>query len=168
MRAQGPHYRVAFRRRREGRTDYRKRLRLLRGERPRAVVRKTLTQTLVQVVESAPEGDRVLASACGADLKEIGWPVGTGNVPAAYLTGFLAGKRARAKGVSAAVLDIGLHEPTKGGRVFAALQGLLDAGIDVPHDKEILPPPARLRGEHISEAVPNAFEEAKKKLEAIG
>ncbi|EQD30588.1 50S ribosomal protein L18P, partial [mine drainage metagenome] len=34
----GPRYRVAFRRRREGKTDYRARLRLLKSDRPRAVV----------------------------------------------------------------------------------------------------------------------------------
>ncbi len=166
MKKQGPHVRVAFRRRREGKTDYRRRQRLLRNEAPRAVVRKTLNQTLVQIVEAEAAGDRVLASARSLDLKEHGWSVGTGNVPAAYLTGYLAGRRAVAKGVKAAVLDIGLQEPTKGGRVFAALQGLLDAGVQVPHSKEILPAKSRVRGEHIGEAVVKAFDATKAKLEA--
>ncbi len=166
MKKQGPHFRVAFRRRREGKTDYRRRQRLLRNEAPRAVVRKTLNQTLVQIVEAEAAGDRVLASARSLDLKEHGWSVGTGNVPAAYLTGYLAGRRAVAKGVKAAVLDIGLQEPTKGGRVFAALQGLLDAGVQVPHSKEILPAKSRVRGEHIGEAVVKAFDATKAKLEA--
>jgi large subunit ribosomal protein L18 len=133
---------------------------------PRAVVRKTLNQTLVQIVEADAGGDHVLASARSMDLKEHGWSVGTGNVPAAYLTGYLAGKRAAAKGVKSAVLDIGIQEPTKGGRVFAALQGLLDAGIQVPHSKEILPAKARVRGEHIGEAVVKDFDAVKAKLEA--
>ncbi len=166
MKKQGPHYRVAFRRRREGKTDYRRRQRLLRSEAPRAVVRKTLNQTLVQIVEAEAAGDRVLAAARSLDLKEHGWSVGTGNVPAAYLTGYLAGRRAVAKGVKSAVLDIGLQEPTKGGRVFAALQGLLDAGLQVPHSKEILPAKSRVRGEHIGEAVVKSFEAVKAKLEA--
>ncbi len=167
MKQQGPHFRVGFRRRREGKTDYRRRQRLLRSESPRAVVRKTLNQTLVQIVEAESGGDRVLASARSLDLKEHGWSVGTGNVPAAYLTGYLAGKRAIAKGITAAVLDIGLQEPTRGGRVFAALQGLLDAGLRVPHSKEILPVKARIRGEHIGDAVSNAFDAVKAKLEAV-
>ncbi len=166
MKTQGPHYRVPFRRRREGKTDYRRRQRLLRSATPRAVVRKTLNQTLVQIVEADAGGDRVLASARSLDLNEHGWAVGTGNVPAAYLTGYLAGKRAVAKGVKGAVLDIGLQEPTKGGRVFAALQGLLDAGVDVPHSKDILPAKARIRGEHIGEAVVKSFDSVKAKLEA--
>ncbi len=166
MKHQGPHFRVAFRRRREGKTDYRRRQRLLRSAVPRAVVRKTLNQTLVQIVEADAGGDRVLASAGSLDLKEHGWSVGTGNVPAAYLTGFLAGKRAIAKGVKAAVLDIGVQEPTKGGRVFAALQGLIDAGLEVPHGEEVLPAKERIRGEHIGDAVVKSFDAVKAKLEA--
>lgn len=166
MKKQGPHYRVAFRRRREARTDYRARAKLLRSNRPRAVVRKTLNQTLVQIVQAEPSGDRVLASAQSNDLKEHGWAVGTGNVPAAYLTGYLAGKRAVAKGVTQAILDIGLHEPTKGGRVFAALQGLLDSGVTVPHSKDVLPSKDRVVGKHISETVTKAFADVKAKLEA--
>lgn len=165
MKNQGPHFRVAFRRRREGKTDYRRRQRLLRSEAPRAVVRKTLNQTLVQIVEAEAGGDRVVASARSMDLKEHGWSVGTGNVPAAYLTGLLAGKRAVAKGVKSAVLDIGVQVPTKGGRVFAALQGLVDAGVNVPHSKEILPDKKRIRGEHIGEAVVKSFDVVKAKLE---
>ncbi len=166
MKHQGPHFRVGFRRRREGRTDYRRRQRLLRSALPRAVVRKTLNQTLVQIVEADAAGDRVVASAQSADLREHGWSVGTGNVPAAYLTGYLAGKRAVAKGIKSAVLDIGVQEPTRGGRVFAALQGLVDAGLEVPHSEEILPAKERIRGEHIGEAVVKSFEEVKAKLEA--
>ena len=165
MKAQGPHYRVAFRRRREGRTDYRHRQRLLKSRAPRAVVRKTLNQTLVQLVESDPQGDRVIAAARSLDLRAFGWTAGAGNVPAAYLTGYLAGKRAKAKGIAQAVLDIGRHEPTKGGRLFAALQGLLDAGIEIPSGGGIAPSPGRLRGDHIGDAVTKIFDDVKKKLE---
>ncbi|HEY7587986.1 MAG TPA: 50S ribosomal protein L18 [Thermoplasmata archaeon] len=167
MKKQGPHYRVAFRRRREERTDYRAREKLLRAGKARAVVRKTLNQTLVQIVEADARGDRVLAAAQSNDLKEHGWSVGTGNVPAAYLTGYLAGKRAAAKGVTEAVLDIGLHEPTKGGRVFAALQGLLDSGLRLPFGKAVLPSKDRIQGKHISETVTKAFADVKAKLEGI-
>ena len=68
----------------------------------------------------------------------------TGNLPAAYLTGYLAGKRASEKGMNDAVLDIGLKEPAKGAAVFAALKGMLDAGLEIPHGKEVLPPKDRL------------------------
>jgi len=163
---QGPRFRVRFRRHREGRTDYRLRARLLRGERPRAVVRKTLNHMIVQIVEADATGDRILASANSKELAEHGWSAGTGNVPAAYLTGFLAGRRAAAKGIPDAVLDIGLHKPTRGGRVFAALQGLLDGGLAVPHSPEVLPSKERVRGEHIGAEIPKAFDAVKAKLEA--
>lgn len=166
MRKQGPHYRVPFRRRRSGRTDYRMRAKLLRSAKPRAVVRKTLNQTIVQIVVSEPTGDRVVASAQSLELRKHGWTAGTGNVPAAYLTGYLAGKRAAAKGVSEAVLDIGRQRPSKGGRVFAALGGLLESGVALPHDAAVLPTKERLRGSHIQETVAKLFDDVKAKLEA--
>ncbi|NIP36754.1 MAG: 50S ribosomal protein L18, partial [Thermoplasmata archaeon] len=66
--ARGPRYHVPFRRRREGKTDFRKRLRHLRSGMPRLVVRRTLTKTIVQVAEYSPEGDRVLAQASSPEL----------------------------------------------------------------------------------------------------
>jgi large subunit ribosomal protein L18 len=166
VKTQGPHYRVPFRRRREGRTDYRHRAHTLRAGVPRAVVRKTLNQTLVQLVVADATGDRVIASARSFDLREFGWSAGAGNVPAAYLTGLLAGRRAKTNGITDAVLDIGLHKPSKGGRVFAALQGLLDAGLTIPHGEDIAPSAERIRGDHIGEAVTKIFADVKKKLEA--
>ena len=166
MKRQGPHYRVPFRRRREGRTDYRVRSKLLRSAKPRAVVRKTLNQTIVQLVVADPAGDRVLATAQSLELKDHGWAAGTGNLPAAYLTGFLAGKKAAAKGITEAILDIGVQRPSKGGRLFAALQGLVDSGVAVPHSKDVLPAKDRLRGAHINEEVPKQFDAVKQKLEA--
>jgi len=162
---QGPHYRVPFRRRREGRTDYRVRSKLLRSQKARAVVRKTLNQTIVQLVTPDPAGDRVVAAAQSLELKEHGWSAGTGNLPAAYLTGFLAGKKASAKGVKEAVLDIGVQRPSKGGRLFAALQGLVDSGVAVPHSPDVLPSKDRVRGAHIAADVPKQFDAVKAKME---
>jgi len=163
---QGPHYRVPFRRRREGRTDYRVRSKLLRSGKARAVVRKTLNQMIVQFILPDKSGDRILASAQSRELKEHGWSAGTGNLPAAYLTGFLAGRRASAQGLKEAVLDIGTQRPSRGGRVFAALQGLLDSGVVVPHSPEVLPAKERVRGAHIGEEIPKQFDAVKSELEA--
>ena len=147
--AQGPTYRVKFRRRREGKTNYYRRKRLLLSKRPRLVVRKTNTNTIVQVVNATVVGDATVASAVSAELSKHGWLAGTGNVPAAYLTGFLAGLRAKSRGVKEAVLDVGLNPPVKGSRIYAALKGAIDAGLDVPHDPEVLPDESRISGEHI-------------------
>jgi len=166
MRRHGPHYRVPFRRRREGRTDYRRRLNLLRAEIPRAVVRKTNTGVVVQLSEYTERGDKVLASAVANELRKLGWSGATGNIPAAYLTGFLAGKRAAAKGVTSAVLDLGRQHPTKGGRLFAVLKGLLDAGLAIPHDKSVLPAEDRIKGAHLGDGAAAKFAATKAKVEA--
>lgn len=147
----GPRYRVPLRRRREGKTNYYKRFKLVISGKPRFVVRRTNKYIIVQVTEARIEGDRVIAAAHSRELvKKYGWLGGTKNTSAAYLTGLLAGLRALKAGVTEAVLDIGLASPTPGSRVFAALKGGLDAGIRIPHSAEILPPMERVRGEHIA------------------
>lgn len=164
--AHGPRYKVPFRRRREGRTDYRQRARLLRGHVPRAVVRVTLRNVSVQLIDYDPKGDRVIVVAHSRELVEMGWDQATGNIPAAYLTGFLAGKRAKQKGLSNAVLDIGLKEPTKGSGVFAALKGMVDAGLEIPHGKDVLPSKERLMGKHIGDDVEKMVQNVKTRMEA--
>ncbi len=149
--ARGPRYRVPLRRRREGKTDYYRRLKLVKSGKPRLVVRKTLNYIIVQVVEARVEGDRVIAAAHSRELGKLyGWLGGGKNTCAAYLTGLLAGYRALAKGVREAVLDIGLNVPSKGSRVFAALKGALDSGLKIPHSEEVLPSEDRLKCEHVS------------------
>ena len=148
--ADGPRYAVPYRRRREGRTDYKLRRALVRSGKPRAVVRLTNKYVLVQVAEATPNGDVVKAAASSKELSKLGWKGGQGNLPAAYLTGALAARRAVAGGVKEAILDIGLRGPTKGSKIFAALKGLADSGLIVPHSDEPLPPMDRINGTHIS------------------
>lgn len=144
-------YRVQLRRRREGKTDYRARKALILSEKPRLVARCSLKNVTVQLVVAKPNGDEVLASAHSRELtRNYGWKAPTGNVPAAYLTGLLCGLKAKAKGVEEAILDIGLAAPTKGARVFAALKGVLDAGLAVPCSEEKIVDD-RLEGKHIAE-----------------
>ena len=147
--AQGPTYRVKFRRRREGKTNYYRRRSLLLSRRSRLVVRKTNSDTIVQIINANVAGDVTVASAVARELPNYGWTAGTSNVPAAYLTGYLAGLRAKSRGVSGAILDIGLNPPIKGSRIYAALKGAIDAGLEVPHSPEILPDNSRVSGEHI-------------------
>ncbi|HSV41885.1 MAG TPA: 50S ribosomal protein L18 [Methanomassiliicoccales archaeon] len=164
--ANGPRYKVAFRRRREGRTDYRQRARLLRARIPRAVVRISLRNVSIQFIEYDAQGDRVIVTAHSRELQEMGWDKATGNLPAAYLTGYLAGKKAKAQGVESAVLDIGLKVPAKGSNIFAALKGMVDAGVDIPHGKEVLPADDRLMGKHIGDDVKKLVLDIKGRMEA--
>jgi large subunit ribosomal protein L18 len=162
--ATGPRYRVQFRRRREGKTDYRYRLKSLKSRLPRAVVRKSLKNTIVQFIEYDSKGDKILATASTLELKKLGWAASTSTTPAAYLVGLLAGKRAMKKEISEAVFDAGLQKPTKGSKMFASLKGMLDAGIVIPHGDSILPSEGRLKGEHLDENLAVKFEEVKNRI----
>lgn len=150
--AYGPRYRVAFRRRREGKTDYQQRRSLVLSGLPRMIVRSSLSSVSVQLAKAEVGGDKILASATSKELaKNYGWQGGRSNLPAAYLTGLICGYKAVAKGVKEAVLDIGLRAPTKGSLIFATLKGILDAGVAIPHDEKKLPDEKRIQGQHISD-----------------
>ncbi len=164
----GTRRRSVFRRRQSGQTDYHRRLKLLRGKKARAVVRVSNTRVTCQMVNWSAGGDIVLASVTGTDLtKKYDWPAefSQKSVPACYLVGFALGKEAISKGCTDAVLDIGLAGSAPGGRVFSALKGMIDAGMDIPHSDEILPEDDRLNGAHISDNVSAAVESTKTKIE---
>lgn len=164
----GTRRRSIFRRRLSGQTDYHRRLKLLRGKKARAVVRVSNTRVTCQMVNWSAGGDIVVASVTGTDLsKKYGWPADFSqkSIPACYLAGYALGKEAITKGCTDAVLDIGLAGSTPGGRVFSALKGMIDAGMEIPHKDEILPEDDRLNGEHISDKIGSAVESTKKKIE---
>ena len=107
--ANGPRYNVAFRRRREERTDYYARKRLLSSHEARAIVRRSNKNVTIQFGEFGMEGDRILATASTRELAGMGWTRSCSSIPAAYLVGYLAGKRAVKAGIEYAVLDIGMQ-----------------------------------------------------------
>jgi large subunit ribosomal protein L18 len=148
--AKGSNYRVKLRRRREGKTDYQARKALVISGKPRLVTRTANRNITVQISIAKQHGDEVSAAANSRELvKSYGWKAATGNIPAAYLTGYLCGLKAKAKGIKEAILDIGLVAPTKGAKIFAALSGVLDAGVDVPHSEEKIVK-ERTKGDHIA------------------
>jgi len=150
--AKGPSYNVPYRRRREGKTNFHRRKKLILSGLPRLVARKTNKHIIAQIIEASVEGDKVIASAHSSELrKKYGWLGSLKSLPAAYLTGLLCGYRALKEGVEKAILDIGLQTPSKGARVFAVLKGCLDAGVEIPHGEEILPDKERIKGQHISD-----------------
>ncbi len=117
---------------------------------PRLVVRSSLRNLGVQLIEAGPKGDKVLTAASSKDLDTYGWRAPAGNVPAAYLTGYLIGKKAQAAGVNSAILDMGLKNTTIGSRIFAAVKGAKDSGLSVPCSEEVMPPEQRASGGHIA------------------
>jgi large subunit ribosomal protein L18 len=162
---QGPRYHVKPRRRREGKTDYRQRLKLLKSRKIRMVVRKSLKNTQIQFIEYNETGDNVIAVANSKELvSKYNWKHSTSNTPAAYLTGILAGKRAKDKGINECILDIGRFVPVKGSKVFASLKGVVDTGITCPFDEEKIPTEDRLTGSYLNEKIKPDVTDIKNKI----
>ncbi|KAL3649240.1 60S ribosomal protein L5-B [Castilleja foliolosa] len=162
-------FQVKFKRRRQGKTDYRARIRLINQDKNkyntpkyRFVVRFTNKDIVAQVVSASITGDHVLSAAYAHELPHFGLEVGLTNYAAAYCTGLLLARRVLKKlemadeyegNVEAtgedysvepgesrrpfrALLDVGLLKTTTGNRVFGALKGALDGGLDIPHSEK--------------------------------
>ena len=142
-------YTVGFRRKREGRTDYKKRLKLLKAEKPRLVIRRSLNNIIAQIIEYSPDGDKVVATVVSKVLDKFGWSLSKTSLPCAYLTGLLLAKKVSSKGVKEAIVDIGLSTSVKGSRLFAAVKGAIDGGLSIPHSADVLPSDDRIKGKHI-------------------
>ncbi|MEM0445513.1 MAG: 50S ribosomal protein L18 [Nitrososphaerota archaeon] len=134
-----------------GHTNYRKRLKLVKSGKPRLVVRRSNKYLTVQLVESRRGGDYTAVTVTTKMLSKYGWQGGGKNIPAAYLAGLLAGKKATSKGYGEAIVDLGMHAPHPGSRLFAAVRGALDAGLKITSDKEMLPSEDRIAGKHVSD-----------------
>ena len=181
-------FQVKFRRRREGKTDYYQRKRLIYQRKNkyatpkwRFVVRRTATRIICQVISSTIEGDKIKTSADSGELKRFGLTAGLTNYSAAYCTGLLCARRLmkildadnKAKSIETkysetfnlvtestgeyfkfdellekkkieirpftCFLDLGLASATVGNRVFAAVKGAVDGGLNVPHSDKIFP-----------------------------
>lgn len=146
---------IPFKRIRNGKTDYKKRLAMLKSGKTRIIIRRSNKNILVQAADYFPSGDKVIHTTNSTELKKLGWKYGCGNMPAAYLTGLLAGKNLAKKNVKFAIADFGLYLSVNGSRLYACLKGAIDAGIEIPHSKEILPSEDRIRGEHVAKYAAN-------------
>ncbi|GJQ09837.1 hypothetical protein GpartN1_g1628.t1 [Galdieria partita] len=204
-------FQVKPRRRREGKTDYRARLKLVTQDlrkyaspRYRLVVRFTNRDIICQFVYARLEGDHILSAAYAHELPRYGIKVGLTNFAAAYATGLLLARRTLKKlnldevyvGKETvdgeffevepqgerrpfrAYLDVGLIRTTTGNKVFAAMKGVVDGGVDIPHNEKRFPKytkeegfnPEELRrrifGQHIAEYMKLVAEEDKSLYEA--
>jgi len=165
-------YQVKFRRRREGKTDYYARKRLIFQDKTkynspkyRFVVRFSNTRVTCQVVYARIKGDIVLTAAYSSELPKYGVKAGLTNYAAAYCTGLLCARRLlKTVGLAdtykgntevngedynvepegerrpfRALLDTGLKRTSTGSKVFAAMKGALDGGLDIPHSMKRFP-----------------------------
>jgi large subunit ribosomal protein L5e len=160
-------FQVQYRRRREGKTDYRARKRLVAQDKNkynspkyRLVVRLSNKDITCQIAYAKLEGDYILSAAYSHELKRYGMSVGLSNYAAAYATGLLLARRvltnlkladkyqgntkvdgndynvdeiADGPNPFRAYLDVGLARTTTGSKVFAALKGACDGGLEIPH-----------------------------------
>ncbi|MCX8201595.1 MAG: 50S ribosomal protein L18, partial [Candidatus Caldarchaeum sp.] len=86
-------------------------------------------------------------------LSKYGWKASFKSVPAAYLTGLLAGKKAVENGIKEAIVDLGLYRSVKGSRLYAVVKGAAEAGLEIPFNEEVMPDEDRLYGKHIVDYV---------------
>ena len=155
-------YSKILRRIRSEKTNYKKRKIILTSKRDFISINITNENTQVQILKPEISGDKVIASAHSRFLLKDGWKGSRKNIPAAYLTGYFAGKKALSKGVDSAIVYSGTRKFTQ--RMAAVVNGLVDAGIKVPSDEETFPPEERISGEHLK--VKNDIATVKSKIDS--
>jgi len=166
-------FQVKFKRRREGKTDYYARRRLVVQDKNkyntpkyRMIVRFSNKDIICQIAYAKIEGDVVVCAAYSHELPRYGIKIGLTNYAAAYCTGLLLARRLLKKlrldkiyagcetvtgeqynvediegqpGAFRAFLDVGLARTTTGARLFGAMKGAADGGIDIPHSTKRFP-----------------------------
>ena len=166
--ATGPRYFVPFRRRREGKTDYYARGRLIVADSPRMVVRVTNKHVIIQLVTAEMDGDKTLVSATSKELKALGYSGNTKNTPAIYLTSLLLCQKAKKKNVKEVILDLGARNYKSGNKIFAGLKAIVDSGIICPFDEKAFPSKDRIEGkvtaEYLKKPIDKEFISTKEKI----
>ncbi|CRK90794.1 CLUMA_CG004484, isoform A [Clunio marinus] len=166
-------YQVKFKRRREGKTDYQARKRLIFQDKNkyntpkyRLIVRLSNRDITCQIAYARIEGDRIVCAAYSHELPRYGVKLGLTNYAAAYCTGLLVARRILQKlsldsiysgcpdvtgdeylvepldekpGPFRCYLDVGLTRTTTGARVFGAMKGAVDGGLNIPHSVKRFP-----------------------------
>jgi large subunit ribosomal protein L5e len=164
-------YQVKFKRRRQAKTDYHARRRLIiqdknkyKTPKYRFCVRVTNRDIICQIFSADLTHDVCLLAAYSHELPRYGIKVGLTNYSAAYATGLLLARRVNSKlgldyegtdevtgelyNVEAdpegkapfrALMDVGLRRTTTGARIFGALKGACDGGLDIPHTDRRFP-----------------------------
>lgn len=153
------------RRRREGKTDYSKRINLLKSEASRIAFRKTNKYLIVQYIKSKEAKDSVEFGTDSRVLLKYGWPEkargSLKSIPAAYLLGVLIAKKITDKR-NLPIVDMGMIGSVHKSRAYAFVKGLVDSGIAVKHKEGIFPDETRIKGEHMKNKIP--FDEIKSKI----
>jgi large subunit ribosomal protein L18 len=156
-----------FRRRRNGETDYRARKKMISSSDPILAVRVSSKNVSAQFIRPEPEGDRVLSSSHSRNLRKMGWNGSLKSIPACYLLGLLAGKKAKESGVEKANLYSGVSRFVDGSRVSALVKGVKDAGVDVPMSDEAAPSEESLSGKVTADYAKSLLAENKERYSRL-
>ncbi len=145
-------------RRRKNKTDYLKRLKLLKSERPRIVFRRTNKFIISEYVISEEAKDKVLFGFDSRKLIGYGWPKeGVGSlksVTSSYLTGYLTGKIILKKNLEMPILDVGMNRTIYKNKIYSFIKGLIDAGIKMNCEEKFFPEANRIEGKHLKNKIP--------------
>lgn len=142
---------MTFKRRREQKTDYVQRFALLKSSKARLVIRRSLNSFHIQIISGENGLDKTIVETDSKALRKYGWKGHCGNLPAAYLTGYLAGILAQKNNIKDAIVDLGLQKTVKTSGLYAAAAGAKDSGLSVPVGKDALPKMERIKGQHIAD-----------------
>ncbi len=161
--------RTQKRRRKENKTDYLKRLKLLKGEKPRVVFRRTNRFIISEYIVSEEAQDKIVFGFDSRRLNEYGWPKNAQgslkSTTAAYLSGYLMGKSVIKQKLENPIVDTGMNRTIHKNKIYAFIKGLIDSGIKMECKKEFFPEESRIKGEHLKNKIP--FSEIKSKIEKL-
>lgn len=162
--------RTLRRRRLEQKTDYGKRLKLLKAEKPRMVFRKTNSAVIAQYVTSEEAQDTIVFGVTSKALLKHGWPENfkgsLKSIPASYLTGYLVATKIKKEGLEQPIVDFGMQRTLYKTKLFAFLKGLIDGGLEISCPEEAFPEEERLTGASMKEDFTKTFEAVKSKIES--
>lgn len=153
--------RIAYARKREGKTNYKKRLELLKSGKSRLVVRVTNKNLVLQLINYSPDGDKIISGVNTESLKNLGWKGSRKNIPAAYLGGLLLAKTSKIK---EAILDLGLQKNKPKGKIYAAVKGVIEGGIKIACDEKVLPSEDQIKGTVLSKTMITQIPKIKEKI----
>ena len=158
--------RTQKKRKKQKKTDYKARMALLKSEMLRIVVRKTNKYIIIQAVETHQAQDKIFAGINSKELMKKGWDKkykgSLKSVPAAYLTGLMLAEKIKNKKF---ILDIGLALHSPKNRIYSAVKGLVDGGVDIRADKNIFPSQERIIGEHLKQELKLMISKVKSNIE---
>ena len=161
--------RTIKRRRKENKTDYLKRLKLLKSGLPRIVFRKTNKYVISQYVTSKQTQDKIEISINSKNLLKYDWPKefegSLKSIPASYLTGFLIGKKIIKNKKEMPIVDFGMIKAHHKTKIFGFLKGVVDAGVKIKHDKKVFPNQDTITGKHLKKDFTKIFDKVKAKIE---